>query len=150
MPWAGVLADLLADALLQRGVQLHPRSQLHKEHHAHIPLPLLPDGDRLQYLVDPLHLPVDFRSADAHAAGVEHRIRAPVDDQAAVGSLLRIVTMGPDPEETLEVGGAIAAAILIAPEAQWHAGEGPGADQLALFVEDASSAEARVGKECVA
>src|SRR5690606_16745794 len=137
MPWAGVLADLLADAPLQRGVQLHPLTQLHKEHHAHIPLPLLTDGDRFQHLVDTLHLPVDFRGADAHAAGVEHRVRAPVDDQAAVGPLLGIVTMGPDPGETLEVGGAIAAASLTERDRQWHAGEGPGAVQFALLVEEA-------------
>src|SRR5690606_2831256 len=103
--------------------------------HAHIPLPLLTDGDRFQHLVDTLHLPVDFRVADAHAAGVEHRVRAPVDDQAAVGALLGIVTMGPDPGETLEGGASTAPAVPVAPDAQRQAGVGPSADPSSLLVE---------------
>src|SRR5690606_26443531 len=135
MPRCGVLTYLRPYPLLQRLVQRHPFTQYHEQHHPHISLPLLADGDRLHYLVDAFHLPVDLGRADAHATGVEYGVRAPVDDQAAVGPLLGIVTMGPDPGETLEVGGAIAAAVRIVPETQRHGREGAGADQLAFFAD---------------
>ena len=38
----------------------------------------------LDHLVELLDLAVDFRRADAHAAGIEHGVRAAVDDQPVV------------------------------------------------------------------
>src|SRR5690606_12308879 len=120
MPGRGVLADFRSDPLFQGIVELCALTQYHEQHYPHISLPLLTDGNRLHYLVDAFHLPVDLGGADTHAAWVQHGVRAAVDDQATVFGLLRIVPMGPDARETLEVGGAVAAAVRIIPEAQRH------------------------------
>jgi hypothetical protein len=60
------------------------RLQLHEEHDAHVALPVLADHHALQHLQLLLDLAVDLGRADAHAAGVEHRVGAAVDDDAVV------------------------------------------------------------------
>ena len=54
-----------------------------------------------------------------------------MDDVAVVGGLFDKVAVGPDALEAVEVGGVVAAAVVIAPEAQRHRRERRGADQLA-------------------
>src|SRR5690606_11437640 len=137
MPWCRVLADLRSDTLRQRLIQLDAVAQQHEQYHPYIPLPLLTDGHRFQYFFDTFHLPVDLCCADAHAAGVEDGIRAAVDDQPATPGLFGIIAMGPYTGEALEVGGPVAAAVRVVPEAQRHGREGTGADQFTLLVEDA-------------
>ena len=132
MTRGGVGANHLADLRLQCRIQFHPLTQAHEQHHPHIALPLLADGERFQHRLNLFHLPIDFRGADAHPAGVEHRIRAAVDDQPAVRGLFGVIPVRPDAGEALEVGGAETAAVLILPEAQRHGREGLAADQFAL------------------
>src|SRR5690606_22715046 len=43
------------------------------------------------------------------------------------------VAVVPDARKALEVGGVVARAVRVVPEADRHRGEGPGADQLALL-----------------
>src|SRR5690606_2676343 len=69
-------------------------------------------------------------------AGVEDGIRAAMDDQPAVYGQLGIITQDPHAGKALEVGGAVAAAIRVVPEAQRHGWESAGADQLALLTSD--------------
>src|SRR5690606_17751522 len=69
-------------------------------------------------------------------AGVEDGIRAAMDDQPVVFGLLGIITMGPHAGKALEVGGAVAAAVRVVPEAQRHGWESANADQLALLTSD--------------
>ena len=54
-----------------------------------------------------------------------------MDDVAVVGGLLDKVAVGPHALEAVEVGGVVAAAVVVAPEAQRHRRERRGADQLA-------------------
>src|SRR6185436_16261895 len=82
---------------------------------------------------DLLDLPVDLRGADEHAAGIEHRVRAPVDDQAAMLGFLAPVAVAPHVWILLEVRRAVLGAVRIVPEADRHRGKRPGADQLALL-----------------
>ncbi|MNE06355.1 hypothetical protein D3C80_989420 [compost metagenome] len=90
-------------------------------------------GDALQHLVDLLYLAVDFCGANAHAAGIEHRVRAAVNDHAAFRRLFGIVALGPDTRELAEIGGMEALGLRVVPEAQGQRREMPGADQLAFF-----------------
>ena len=48
-----------------------------------------------------------------------------------VGGLFDEVAVGPDAFKAVEVGGVIAAAVVVTPEAQRHRRKGRGADQLA-------------------
>ena len=61
-----------------------PSRKPDEEHDPLVVVPLLPDDEALQHLVELLDLAVDLRRPDADAAGVQHRVRAPVDDEAAV------------------------------------------------------------------
>src|SRR5581483_10270736 len=134
VPWSGVVADPLFDRgneLLGEGNAL---PQLDEKHHADIALPVLPDHQRLDDLVELLDLPVDLGGADAHPAGVQDRVRAAVDDDAAVLGNLAPVAVAPDVRIALEVGGAVPGAVGVIPEADRHGRERPGADQLALLL----------------
>ena len=86
--------------------------------------------DHLRQLLD---LAVDLGRADAHAAGIERRVGAAVDDHAAVLGPLGEVAVAPDVGEALEVGGAVFLAVGIVPEADRHRRERRGADELALL-----------------
>ena len=111
-----------------------PWLQLHEQHDAHIALSQSwPIDDALEHLRQLLDLAVDLRRADAHAAGIEHRVRAAIDDDAAMLGQLDIVAMAPDVGEALEIGGAVFLAVGVVPESDRHRGEGRGADQLALL-----------------
>src|SRR5688572_11376859 len=129
----GVLADSHFYARGQTFVERKPLLQLDEEHDANVALPILTDDERLDDLVQAFHLPIDLGGADAHAAGVEHGIRAAVDDEAAVLGLLAPVAVTPHVREFFEVGGAVLGAVRVVPETDRHAGKGLGADELALL-----------------
>ena len=90
------VADLLLDALVERVVECDAVAQPHEQHDAHVALPFLADGERLEHLGDLLDLPIDLRRADAHAAGIQHRVGAAVNDDAAVLASTRIVAVAPE------------------------------------------------------
>src|SRR5262249_31179454 len=99
-------------------------------------LPVLADHDALQDLRQLLHLAIDLRRADADAAGVQHRVGAAVDDDAAMLGQLHIVAVMPDVGIALEIGGAIAFAVGIIPESDRHRRKWRRADQLTLLALD--------------
>ena len=127
-----VSADLIFDAVEEGRIQGNARLQRHEQDDAGVAGPVLADADGVPHLLEALHLAVYFRGADPHAAGVEHRVAAAVDQVAAVGGDLGEVAVGPNPGKLVEVGVMEAAAIRISPKPQRTGREGPGADQLAL------------------
>ena len=94
---------------------------------------MLPDRHGFQHLGQFFHLPIDLGRADPNAARVQRGIGTAMDDHAAMQSDLAVVALTPDIRETPEVGGLITSVIRVIPEAERHAGKGPGADQFALF-----------------
>ena len=85
---AGVGADAGADGLLQVVAECDAVAQFHKQDDAHVGSAvsddILPDDQTLEHFRDLLHLPVDLRRANAHAAGVERGVAAAEDHQAVV------------------------------------------------------------------
>ena len=144
MPRCGVVADLSADAFAQRVVECNAIAQAHEQDHPLIALPVLADADAFQHFRQLFDLAIDFRSADAHAAGIEGGVGAPVDDHAIVCGQHRVVAVAPHARLALEICGAIFAAVGIIPERNRHrrkwrgAGEFAGlfAHRLARLVED--------------
>ena len=61
------------------------------------------------HFVELLDLAVDLGRADAHAAGIQHGVRAAVDDHAAVRGQLGVVAVAPDAGKALEVRRAVLA-----------------------------------------
>ena len=85
-----------------------PRAAGRTARRARRPFQSWPMTSALEHLGQLLDLAVDLRRADAHAAGIEHRVGAAVDDHAAVLGQLDIVAVAPDAREALEIGGVIA------------------------------------------
>ncbi len=56
------------------GAKREAIAQPHEQHDPFVAVPLLADHQALDDLVELLHLAVDFRRADAHAAGIEHGV----------------------------------------------------------------------------
>src|SRR5690606_37952370 len=106
---------------------------------ADIALPVLAYGERLLHFRQLFHLRVDFRRADAHAAGVQRRVRAAMNDNAAMRCDFGEVAMAPDTREAPEIGAAIFRAIGIVPEADRHGRERTGTDEFALLARDGPS-----------
>src|SRR5690606_3541956 len=138
VPRARVAAEPCADLVRKLRVEPSPRLQADEEHDPRVAIEALVDRDAFRDVVDLLDDTVDLGRADPHAAGVQHRVRASVDDHAAAGRELRVVAMTPDAGEALEVRGAELALILIVPETERHRGEGRRAYELALLPEDLS------------
>ena len=92
---------------------------------------MLPERERLEHLGHRLDHAIDLGGADSHAAGVERRVAASVDDHAAVHGPRREVAVRPHLGEPFEVRGVVALARLVAPEAERHRRERLPADQLA-------------------
>ena len=136
MPRGGVLADLSFYCVRERIVERETFAQLDEQHDPHVARPVLPDHQRLDDLVELLDLAVDLGGADAHAAGVQHRVGAAMDDDAAVRRDLAPVAVAPDVRVLVEVGGTVFGAIGVIPETDRHRGKGLGADQLSLLVAD--------------
>ena len=65
--------------------------------------PVLADDEALDDFGQLLDLAIDLRRADAHAAGIERRVGAAVDDEAVVRGQLDIVAVAPDAGKALEV-----------------------------------------------
>src|SRR5439155_20200291 len=136
VPRGGVLADSALDCVDERIVERAAFAQLDEEHNPYVARPVLPDHQRLDDLVELLDLAVDLGGADAHAAGVQHRVGAAMDDDAAVRRDLAPVAVAPDVRVLVEVGGAVLGAIGVIPETDRHRRKGLGADQLSLLVAD--------------
>ena len=98
-----VLADPPPQTVAEPVVQRQPVPQAHEQHDAHVALPVLPHDQALHDLRQLLHLPVDLRRADAHAAGIERGVAPPVDHQAVVRGELGPVAVAPDAGEEIEV-----------------------------------------------
>ena len=96
-------------------------------------MPVLADDDRLHDLLQLLDLPIDLGRADAHAAGIQHRVRAPIDDEAAVLRDLAPVAVAPHAGKALVIRRAVFRAVLVVPEAERHRRKRRRAHELALL-----------------
>ena len=126
----GVAADLVADLGPKLVVEVFAVAERHEQDDPHVVAPLLSDREALEHAVDLLHLAVDLRRSDAYAAGIQHRVRPPVDDHPVVLGDLREVSVAPDAGVLVEVCGAVARAVVGAEEAEGHGGEGAAAHEL--------------------
>ena len=133
VPWRAIEANLGFDEVRQLFVQLQAFAQAHEKHHADVAFPILADGDAFNNLVQFFNLPINFRRADAHAARIERRVRAAMDNHAAARGPGHMVAVTPDIVEPFEIGAPIPGAIRVVPESERHGGEGLGADQFAFF-----------------
>ena len=79
---------------------------------------------------------VEVGRADAHAAAVERGVGAAGDHEAAALGEAHPVTHPPDAGVHVEVGGAVAAAVGVAPEADGHRGHRLADDELAELADD--------------
>ena len=122
--------DACPDPVGERVVQRDAFAQTDEENDALVALPVLADANGLQHLVALLDLAVDLSGADAHAAGVQHRVRAAVDDQPVVCSARHPVAVAPDAGEAVEIGAVVLGAVGGVPERDRHGREGLGAHQL--------------------
>src|SRR5579872_921414 len=138
--WRGVGANGVANLLLEGFVQLDVRFQPHEQDHAHISLPILPDGECLDDLVQTLHSRIDLGGADAYTPWVQYGIGSAVDHDAVVLGQGGVVTVMPDPWEALEVGRFVTGSIRIIPEPYGHGREGRRADQFTALATDGASA----------
>jgi hypothetical protein len=121
----GAGADLRLDLLVEiASSSVDAGRKPHEQHDAHVAVEILADAQRLDDLRHLLDLVVDLGGADAHAAGIERRVRAAMDDHAAMRRPFGEVAMAPDIVETLEIGGAIFDAVRIVPEATGIEGNG--------------------------
>ena len=127
-----VFADAAAQVRDQRRIQAGTFAQGDEQDDAGVAFPLLAHAHGLRHGIHRLHLAVDLRGADAHAAGIQHGVAAAVNDDAAVLGTLREVAMRPHALELLEVRAAQLGAVGIVQEAHRARREGLRADQLAL------------------
>ena len=81
--WRGLARalDRVAQAALEIGVERRAGLQAHEQHDARVVAPFLRHDDAFGDLRERLDDAVDLGRADAHAAGVQHRIGAAVDDR---------------------------------------------------------------------
>ena len=79
----GVVSDGTADPVSQVVIQHASRRKHNEQHHPHIALPLLTDHNALLNGIEPLNLAIDFSGANTHATGIEHRIRASMNNETA-------------------------------------------------------------------
>src|SRR5690349_22614014 len=95
-------ADLQADALLQILVERDACSEAHEQHDAHVVVEILADAKRLGDFRHLLDLIVYLGRAYAHAAGIERRVGAAMDDHAAMRGPFGEIAVAPDVVEALE------------------------------------------------
>src|SRR5262245_2553278 len=139
VPRGRVAADVGADPVDGCLVERRPVAELHEQHDALVPLPLLADHEAFDHVGNLFDLTIDLRGADANATGIEDRVGSSVDDHAVAFRELDVVTVRPDAREPLEVGALILDAAGIVPEAERHRGEGRRADQLSFLFADRAS-----------
>src|SRR5574337_2097317 len=140
----GVVADRGFDFLDKRVIEPCAFAQTHEQDYAYVALPVLADREALDDFRELFHLSIDFRGADAHAAGIERGIRAAVDDETVALREFRPVAVTPDSGEIIEIGGVVFPAVRVVPEMHRHAREGfhahqfprPAAYGLAVLVPD--------------
>ena len=102
------------------------------------------DDEAVGDLVEPLDDGVEVARPEAHAAAVERGVGAAADDARSVVGERHPVAVAPHARELLEVGGAVLAAVRVAPEPDRHRGHRLGDHQLAR---DARRADLAVGRE---
>src|SRR5665811_2075230 len=78
------------------------------------------DHDRILDLWHGLDRPVDLCRADPDSRGIEGRVRAAIDDDAALRTNLDEVAVRPDSREVLEVCGVVAVSSGVLPERHRH------------------------------
>jgi hypothetical protein len=69
-----VLADATPDPILKLRRQRGTVPEPHEEHDPLAAVPLLPDGQAFDNVLDLLDLAIDLRRADAYAAGIEYGV----------------------------------------------------------------------------
>ncbi len=108
---------------------LHPE----KQDDSHVTVPLLTDGDSFGDFLELLHDSINLRRSDSHAPGIQHGIRAPVDDDPVVFGELGVVAVTPDIREALEIGLPVFRIAGVVPERDRHRGERGRANELAFL-----------------
>src|SRR5262249_4662113 len=126
VPRRGVLAYARPDFRHERLVELAALAELDEQHDAHVAdlprRPGLADDDRLDDFVELLALAVDLGGSDAHTAGVENGVGAPVDDHPTVRGDLAPVAVRPDAGKPLEVRRVVFLPARVVPEAERQRG----------------------------
>ena len=125
-------ADAAAQVGGQRRIQTGTFAQGDEQHDAGVAFPVLAHAHGFRHGIHRLHLAVDLRGADAHAAGVQHGVAAAVNNDAAVLGTLGEIPMRPHALELLEIRGAQLGAVRVVQEAHRARREGFRADQFAL------------------
>ena len=74
MPRCRVFANAFAHAVLEGRRQLQIVAEAHEQYDPLVVVPVLPDDQALQDLIELFHLAVDLRRPDAHTTGIEHRV----------------------------------------------------------------------------
>ena len=103
--------DAVRDPGPERRVEYHARRETHEEHDPLVAIPRLPYRQALDHLRHVLDLAVDLGRADAHAAGIQRRVRSSVDDDAVVRRDRGPVAVPPDAGILLEVRLPVARAL---------------------------------------
>src|SRR4249920_1260908 len=92
--WRGVVLTRICWWILWTSASSSWRpGRLDEEDHAGVVLPFLADDKALLDFVELFDLAVDLGRADAHAAGVQGRVRAAVDNDG--GSCAKGISLGP-------------------------------------------------------
>ena len=97
-------------------IKLRARSQYDEQHDTNIVSPALSNRDALKDFIEFFDLPVYLSGANAHAAGIQYRVRATMNDNAATSQQFGKITVRPHAGKPLEIGGTIAAVVFIVPE----------------------------------
>ncbi len=118
-------------------VELSALAQDHEQRHPALgPRARDVDDQGVGDLVDRGDRAIDLRRAHADPRAVDGRVRAPVDDRRAARGDLDPVAVAPDARVGLEVRGAVARPVLVAPEEHRHRGHRLGDHQLADLVDE--------------
>mmetsp|Transcript_30849 Transcript_30849/g.76563 ORF Transcript_30849/g.76563 Transcript_30849/m.76563 type:complete len:284 (-) Transcript_30849:309-1160(-) len=142
VPWCGVGSDLVFDLLDEGLIQLAVLPEFDEQNDLHVPLHALlveylaSHSNRLLHLIQLVHLSVYLSGADPDAPRVEHGVRPAVHHHSAPVSDLGKVTMRPHVVILGEIRLLVFLVVWVVPEAPWLAGEGFGADELALLALD--------------
>jgi len=135
-----VFTDAAPDRRLELGVERDALVQHDEERHPALrPGAGDVDDERVQHLGYGKHGAVDLTRAHADAAAVDGRVGAAVDDRRVPRGDLDPVSVPPYARVHVEVGLAIARAVVVAPEEHGHRGQRLGDDELADLVDERSA-----------
>ena len=115
---------------MQFFVEVCSFAQDNEQHDAGVETVALAHHDGFLNIRKSVHHTVDLRCADANATGVQCRIRAAVDDEAASVATRDEVAVRPDSGETLEVRRSKTRSVVVPPEPDRPRGERRRAYQL--------------------